>query len=172
MPEIKMHGKVNMKEVNVLWEECMINETLPNVYFLEKKGIDHNSKPVEWVDIFIPWKKDNNNEGLLDIETIADHTNMRITCITASHRRRKPIKPFSIDEVIRYFGLYMLNGLNSSPQIIRKFNSRLEDPVQGNNMCHNAFGPNAAEQHVYFKGFLTLVNLKNPSPTSKADPIY
>ena len=100
MPEIKMHGKVNMKEVNVLWKECMINETLPNVYFLKKTGIDHNSKPVEWVNTFIPWKKNKNNEGLIDIGTIADHTSKRITCSTASHRRRKPIKPFSIYEVI------------------------------------------------------------------------
>ena len=144
MPEITMYGKVNMKEVKVVSKECMINETLTNVYFLEKNGIDHNSKPVESVDIFIPWKKDNNNKGLFDIDIITDHTNIRITCITKSHRRRKPIKPFSIDEVIRYFGLYMLNGLNPSPQISRKSNSQLEDPVQGNDMCHNAFGPNEA----------------------------
>ena len=63
-------------------------------------------------DIFIPWKKDKNNEGLIDIETIADHTNMRLTCSTDSHRRRKPIKQFSIDEVMIHFGLYILNGLN------------------------------------------------------------
>ena len=75
----------------------MINETLPNVNFLENNGIDNNSKPVEQVNLLIPWKKDKNNEGLIDIETISDHTNMKITCITASHRRIKPIKPFSID---------------------------------------------------------------------------
>ena len=167
-----MHGKVEMKEGKVVWKEFMINETLPNVQFVKNDGIDHNSKSVEWVDIFIPWKKDNNNEGLLDIETITDLTNMGITCITASHCRRKPIKPFSIDEFIRYFGLYMLNGLNPSPQISRKFNSQLEDPVQVNDMCHNDFSPNAAEQHVDFKGFLTLVDPRNPSPTRKSNSIY
>ena len=66
----------------------------------------------------------------------------------------------------------MLNGLNPSPQISRKFNSQLEDPVQGNDMCHNAFGPNAAEQNVDFKGFLTLVDTRTPSPTRKSDHIY
>ena len=150
----------------------MINETLPNVYFLEKNGIDHNIKPVEWVNLIIPWKKDNNREGFLDIETIADHTNTRITCSTASHSIRKPIKPFSIDEVMRHFGLYMLNGLNPSPKTSRKFNSQLEDPVQGNDMCHNDFGPNAAERHVDFKRFLTLVDPRTPSPTRKLDPNY
>ena len=73
---------------------------------------------------------------------------------------------------MRYFGLYMLNGLNPSPQISRKFNSQLEDPVQGNDMCHNAFGTNAAEQHVDFKGFFTIVDPRNPSATRKTYPIY
>ena len=66
----------------------------------------------------------------------------------------------------------MLNGLNPSPQISRKFNSQLEDPVQGNDMCHNDFGPNAAERHVDFKRFLTLVDPRTPSPTRKLDPNY
>ena len=73
---------------------------------------------------------------------------------------------------MRYFGLYMLNWLNPSPQISRKFNSQLEDPVKGNEMCHNSFGPNASEQNVDFKGFLTLVDTRTPSPTGKADPLY
>ena len=49
---------------------------------------------------------------------------------------------------MRHFELYMLNGLNPSPQISRKFNSQLEHPVQVNHMCHNDFDLNAAEQHV------------------------
>ena len=47
MPEITMHGKVKMKEVKVVRKECMINETLHNVYFLKNNGIDNNSKPVD-----------------------------------------------------------------------------------------------------------------------------
>ena len=47
----------------------------------------------------------------------------------------------------------MLNGLNPSPQISSKFNSQLEDPVQGNDMFHNAFGANAGERHVDFNFF-------------------
>ena len=94
---------------------------------------------------------------------------MSITCRNASHRRRKPIKPFIIDEVMRHFGLYMLNGLNSSPQTSRKFNSQFEYPVQDNDMYHNYFGPNAAERHVDFNIFLTLVDPRTPSPTRKED---
>ena len=47
-----MHGKVNMKEGKFVWKKCMKNQTIPNVYFLKKNGIDHNNKPVEWVNIF------------------------------------------------------------------------------------------------------------------------
>ena len=159
-----------MKEGKVAWKEFMINETLSNLYFFKKIGTDHNNKPVEWVNLFIPWKKDNNDEGLLDIETITYHTNMSITCSTASHCRRKTITPFSIDEVMINFGFYMLNGLNTSPKISRKFNSQLEYPVQGNDMCHNAFGSNTSERHVDFKQFLNLVDIRTPPPKRKADP--
>ena len=47
MPEIITHGKVKIKEVKFVRKECMINETLPNVYFLENNCIDNNSNPVE-----------------------------------------------------------------------------------------------------------------------------
>ena len=52
MPEITINGKVKIQEVKFAWKEYMINETLPTVYFLENNGIDNNSKPVEWVNIF------------------------------------------------------------------------------------------------------------------------
>ena len=50
-----------MKEGKVAWKEFMINETLSNLYFFKKIGTDHNNKPVEWVNLFIPCKKDKNN---------------------------------------------------------------------------------------------------------------
>ena len=62
MPEITKHGRVNMKEGGVVCKDCMINETLPNVYFLEKNGIYYNRKPVEWVNILITSKTYKNNE--------------------------------------------------------------------------------------------------------------
>ena len=43
--------------------------------------------------------------------------------------------PFSYLEIERFLGLYILHGLNPSPQIEMKFYSQQMDPVQGNNLC-------------------------------------
>ena len=37
VPEITMHARVKMKERKFVWKECMINESIPNVYFLGNK---------------------------------------------------------------------------------------------------------------------------------------
>jgi hypothetical protein len=95
VPDSTKHGKTKYKQGEVVWIESNTDETLPNVSFLQKNNIDENSHPVEWLNLFIPWKKNTSNEGVFDIETITDHTNMRIACSTASHCRSNPIKPFS-----------------------------------------------------------------------------
>ena len=172
VPDLTAQGKPKYKEGKRLWKDGTTDDTVPNILFLHKNNINEHSHPAEWVNLFLPWKKDNKNEALLDMETIANHTNMRIACSTASIRRAKTVKPFTVDEVMKHFGLFMLNGLNPSPNIADKFKSQVEDPVQGNDMCHNAFGSNAAERLVEFKRFLTLVDPRIPTPTRKQDPNY
>jgi hypothetical protein len=172
VPDLTANGKPKYKEGKRLWKDGTTDDTVPNVTFLQKNNIDEHSHPAEWVNLFIPWKKDNKNEALLDMETIANHTNMKIACSTASIRRSKAVKPFTVDEVMKHFGLFMLNGLNPSPNITNKFNSQLEDPVQGNDMCNMAFGLNAVERLVDFKRFLTLVDPRIPTPNRKQDPNY
>ena len=145
---------------------------MPNVIFLQNNNIDEHSHRAAWANLFIPWKKDDKNEVVLDMKTIANHTNMIISCSTASIRRSKSIKAFTTDNVTEYFGLFMLNGLNLSPRIINTFKSQLEDPMQGNKMCIMAFGLNATEIVVEFKRFLTLVDPSILIPNRKQDPDY
>ena len=38
-------------------------------------------------------------------------------------------------EIDRFIALYILQGLNLSPQVEMKFNSQETDPVQGNDLC-------------------------------------
>jgi hypothetical protein len=171
MPVFNTNGTVRKRREKIVWKECNSEQTLPNVDFLEKNGIDHTSHPAEWVNLFIPWMKDRNNDAMMDLMTIANRTNMRIMASTGS-QARKHIKAFTTDEVMKHFGVYMLNGLNPSPRITQKFKSQHEDPVQGNDMCSEAFGLNAEERHVDFKRFLSLVDPVVPVPTRKVDPNY
>ena len=52
-------------------------------------------------------------------------------------------KAFSHLEIERFIGLYILQGLNPSPQVEMKFSSQVSDPVQGNDLCFRMFGHDA-----------------------------
>ena len=56
-------------------------------------------------------------------------------------------EPFNTEEIKKYIGIYILNGLNISPHVDYKFNSTYVDPVNGSDLCYNAFGVGAAKRH-------------------------
>ena len=61
--------------------------------------------------------------------------------------------PFSYEEIERFIGLYMLQGLNPSPQVEWKFSSQRTNPINGSDLCNHVFGKNAFKQHRQFKSF-------------------
>ena len=52
-------------------------------------------------------------------------------------------KPFSYQEIERFIALYILQGLNLSPQVEMKFNSQETDPVRGDDLCYCVLGCDA-----------------------------
>ena len=75
-----------------------------------------------------------------------------------------------------FLGLYILNGIIVSPRIQYKFRPQHQDPVNGSDLCHNAFGPNARWCHHLFKNLFAVqdpvisVRPRNISPNHKIDP--
>ena len=77
---------------------------------------------------------------------------------------------FSVEEVMRHFGLYMLNGVSPSPQVENKFECQEKDQASGNDLCFKVFGPNVELRHKEFKKFLAVVDPVKPLPNRKAHP--
>lgn len=63
-------------------------------------------------------------------------------------------EPFTITEIKSYVALYILNGLNISPRIEYKSKSSIDGPVNGSDLCHDAFGSNAVRSHKVLKNYL------------------
>ena len=80
--------------------------------------------------------------------------------------------PFSYKEIERFLGLYMLQGLNPSPQVEMKFFNQQSDPVQGSDLCHRIVGDNANKRHKQFKAFFCLQDPAKQAPTRKDRPTY
>ena len=82
-------------------------------------------------------------------------------------------KNFTLDELLRYFGLYLFHGLSPSPKVEMKFQSSKEDPVNGFDFIFNAFGCKswvAICQHKHFKAFMSAVNPTIPTPDRDLNP--
>ena len=73
--------------------------------------------------------------------------------------------PFTYNEIECFIGLYILQGLNPSPQVEAKFSSQQANPVQGSDLCHQVFGDNAMKWHKQFKAFFSLQDHTKPAPT-------
>ena len=80
--------------------------------------------------------------------------------------------PFSYQEMERFVGLYILQGLNPSPCVDMKFSSQNEDPIQGNDLCYHMFGSNAVLQHKQFKAFFSVQDPSKAMPERKQYPTY
>ena len=75
--------------------------------------------------------------------------------------------PFSYQEIEQFIGLYMLQGLNPSPQMEMKFFNQWSDPVQGSDLCNRIFGDNANKWHKQFKAFISIQDPAKEAPTRK-----
>ena len=65
-------------------------------------------------------------------------------------------KPFRCDEIERFIGIYILQGLNPSPQVEMKVKSQRAHPIQGNDMCFHVLGSDAVRRHKQFKAFFSV----------------
>ena len=80
--------------------------------------------------------------------------------------------PFSYLEIEHFLGLYILQGLNPSPQVEMKFNSQQVDPVQGNDLCYCIFGANVVVRYKQFKAFFCVQDPSKIPPNRKEHPMY
>ena len=81
-------------------------------------------------------------------------------------------KPFSYEDIEKHLSLYIIQGLNRSPQVEQKFASQTNNPVQGNDLCSRVFGSNAIHRHCRFKAFFCIKDPTKKTPCHKEHPTY
>ena len=80
--------------------------------------------------------------------------------------------PFSTKEIKQFVGLYVLDGISPSPRFEMKFNTQLEDPANGNDLCHDAFGSNAGKRFKMFKCFFAVQDPRLENKPKKTHPNF
>ena len=119
--------------------------------WLENHKLTPDSNPVDFVNAMM--KIDNSENGYTDtlFSKWTSWTNAKAILANMDRNSYGIIAPFTISEIIKHVALYILNGLNISPRVEYKFKSSTDDPVNGSDLCHAAFGTNAVKRHKVFK---------------------
>ena len=118
----------------VRYEKTSTDETGPNIQAIHDAGLNTDSHPVLWFDLFMP--RERKRQEHQDVVTLADFTtwtNMKATMQNAGEGGvvYPEFKKFIMIELQQHLGLYILNGLCPSPQVSLKFQHPSENPVNG-----------------------------------------
>ena len=173
------NGHLVLEDGKLVWDEKVNIKGGPKMEFLEEHKLDVNSLPQEWFNGFLPiydGKISNPHHGNTPYWTHkwANYTNKKALMLgTGLPGGIYPtFKPFSYQEIERFIALYILQGLNPSPQVEMKFNSQETDPVQGNDLCYCVFGCDAVQHHKQFKAFFCVQDPMKIAPSRKERPTY
>ena len=137
----------------------------PNPKWMLKNKLTISSHPSKWFEAFVPTQ-------LTDKWT--SYTNTKALQNNAGQKGKaySDYTPFECDELKRFLGLYMLQGITPSPQIKMKFKDQSEDPVNGNDFVKRHFGPNSDRRHKHFKAFFGVQDPLKVVPPRKEKPMW
>jgi hypothetical protein len=161
-----------------VFEQRVTLEGGPRTSFLEKHGLTKDSEPQDWYNAFLPIYDGSCTQSRAFTECWthkwAQFTNKRALLLGAGQpgSMYPTFKPFTHREMEQHMALYMIQGLNPSPQVDMKLVPQSIDPIQGNDLCSSAFGPNAAVRHRQFKAFFCVQDPMKPVPSRTAYPNY
>ena len=174
LPEKNLRGRFKKdKDGKHKYSKQYTTDTVPNIDNLHKKGIDLNSHPATWFDIFFPKKRDRRTHPkAVTMDELTAWLNTKAVILNAGPGggKYKNFKIFSSSELMSHLSLYLLHGVSPSPQIDLKFKSQAEDPVNGSDLCWHVFGKNGTTRHKEFKAFFSAADPLKPVPPTTSHP--
>mmetsp|Transcript_14413 Transcript_14413/g.30257 ORF Transcript_14413/g.30257 Transcript_14413/m.30257 type:complete len:556 (-) Transcript_14413:739-2406(-) len=153
----------------------------PNRKFLEKYRLNETSHPADWVNALLPLTPSDNLESIEDVDVKGDkrtkfsvsnwtsYTNMKATIAgERGHSVTGRWTNMTNDDVRRFLGVIILDGLNPSPEMTAKFRSQSQDLIQGNDFIHNNCGPDASRRYEMFRHYFGAQDpITSPPPRAE-----
>ncbi|KAL7562479.1 hypothetical protein ACA910_005453 [Epithemia clementina (nom. ined.)] len=164
----------------LLWNDEVDVKGGPRAEWILEQGLSSASHPADWFDAFLPvydgtTRTPSHSNTPFWTHRWTNYLNMKASQMGAGVMGGiyPDFRPFTFDDIEkRHIGLYILQGLNPSPQINQKFQSQARNSVQGNDLCFRAFGANATRRHRHFKAFFCVQDPTKIAPSRKERPNY
>ena len=162
----------------VMYEVREHTDTIPNIDFCEEHGLNLDTHPAKWFEAFLPIKnlRRGGGAGMLpfSMESCLSWTNTKARMLNAGlGGKYNDYVDFTLDELMQHTALYLVQGLSPSPQVAMKFESQVDDPINGNDLVHRVFGGKssmAVRRHKHFKAFFACVDPLIPTPSRDTHP--
>ncbi len=128
----------------------------PNIAFLERYGLDETSHPMDWFTAFMPLTPDANKEdpaianvkgnrktkfALSNWTAYSNTKAMMCNAGEKGHIFAGKFKPFKNKDIVQMLGVYILDGIAPSPQLVQKMQPQSKEPTHGNNKIASTIGP-------------------------------
>ncbi len=140
----------------------------PNSDFLKRYGLNNKSHPMHWLTAFMLLTPDANKEDLavanmkgdcrtkFAVSNWAAYSNTKVMLNGAGeegHIFAGKHHPFTNRDTVSMLGVYILDGLAPSPQLIQRMQLQSKQPTHGNNRVAAAFGMGCQQKHRSFQYF-------------------
>ena len=173
LPKRYANDAITKKKGEIIFEKRPHNITEVKMKFVRQHKLSRDSHPAHWFQAFLPIK--NRGVGMsYSMEHALSWTNLRAMMENGGlGGKYKDFKHFTLHELMKHIGLYLLQGLSPSPQVEMKFHSQSEDPVNGNDFVHRSFGGKpglSKRRHRHFKCFFTSVDPIPQTPSRDTHP--
>jgi Transposase IS4/SAP domain len=166
------NGQVKRKDGNIIYETVSRKTGSPRSSWLKKLHLTNRSHPIEFFEAFLPVTDKMYPAAKCSLERWTSNTNFKAMLSFAGQKGYPypDCTPFTVDEIKKHLGIYILNGLSPSPRVEMKFNPQSIDEINGNDFVFRSFGPNALRRHKHFKAFFSIQDPRIIAPDRSSKP--
>ena len=137
----------------------------PNNEFIKRYGLDEVSHPMDWFTAFMPLTPDMNRENpakanvkgdgvsIFAVSNWTQYSNLKAHMVGAGkkgHIFAGKYKPFNDTEILQMLGIYIIDGLAPSHQLVQKMQSQSKQPMHGNDKIAARSGRDISNSIVRF----------------------
>ena len=165
----------------------------PNTDFLNRYGLDETSHPMDWFTALMPLTPDDNKEDPSVVNVKGDRrTKFAVSNWTAYSNTKAMLtrageqghifsgkhRQFNNQDIVTMLGVYIVDGLAPSPQLVQKMQPQSKSPTHGNDRIADALGPGYQQRHRLFRHFfatqdpLMIPPSKDKCPNFKVDEFF
>jgi len=170
------------------------NETLdprvlggPNTDFLARYGLDETSHPMDWFSAFMPMTQNMNKEDPAAANVKGDRTTKFAVSNWTSYSNAKAMlcnagepgsiyagkfRRFKNDDIMAMIGVYIIDGLAPSPQLMQKMQDQERQPTHGNDRIAAVLGTGWQQKHRSFRHFFASQDPLMTPPPKKQCPNF